>query len=54
MQKVVFPRGKDIHNCFQADIGRITLKWGKEEISQARILEWVAISFSRRSPRPRD
>ena len=54
MQKVVFPRGKDIHNCFQPDIGRITLKWGKEEISQARILEWVAISFSRRSPRPRD
>ena len=23
-------------------------------IFQARILEWVAISFSRRSPRPRD
>ena len=23
-------------------------------ISQARVLEWVAISFSRRSPRPRD
>ena len=26
----------------------------KNELNQARILEWVAISFSRNSPRPRD
>ena len=31
MQKVVFPRGKDTHNCFQADRGRIALKGGKEK-----------------------
>ena len=56
--------GKDIHRCLVAKKSRVQLfcdpmahspqSFSVHGISQARILEWVAISFSRGSSRPRD